>query len=66
MRKRLAKQKWREYDELCDEIGKLTQELNRLEREHKDTAKTNEQLERVLDRCFVFVRREFSHKQVKK
>lgn len=66
MSRRLAKQKWREYDELCDEIGKLMQELNRLEREHKDTAKTNEQLEMVLDRCFVFVRREFNQKELKK
>lgn len=56
---RLSAEKKQEYDHLCYVIQKLSEEIDRLEREQKDTKEAHKRLEVALNNCLAFVRREF-------
>lgn len=59
MLRKLSKEKRHEYDEFCDRIRGLIEEINHLEDVCMDTTQLNKQLEEVLNSCLEFVRREF-------
>jgi cell division protein FtsB len=56
MKNRLSTAKRKEYDDLNDTIRELSQEIDRLEKEKKDTTETYKRLGLALDKCIEFVR----------
>jgi site-specific DNA-adenine methylase len=59
MKIKLSAQKKIEYDKLCNDISELSQEIDRLIKENKDTSEMYEQLEATLNKCVTFITKEF-------
>jgi hypothetical protein len=59
MKIKLSAQKKIEYDKLCNAISELSQEIDRLIKENKDTSEIYGQLEAALNKCVEFVQKEF-------
>ncbi|EIW19263.1 MULTISPECIES: hypothetical protein [Pelosinus] len=59
MKIKLSAQKKIEYDQLCNAISELSQEIDCLMKENKDTSEIYEQLEITLKKCVKFIKKEF-------
>jgi hypothetical protein len=61
---KLSVQKKIEYDKICNTISELSQEIDRLKKENKDTSEIDEQLETILNKCAEFIRKEFYNRNI--
>ncbi|MDF2873985.1 MAG: hypothetical protein K0R22_668 [Sporomusa sp.] len=65
MKHRLSAAKRKKYDDLNNIIRELSQEIDHLEKEKKDTTEIYNQLGLALDKCMEFVRVEIYKKNNK-